>query len=105
MNSFPGKQTMQIANENPSEARAHPYGQWQLAPDGSGRVQLTIDLSPDLNATIERLALETESTKADVLRRGIALYMLAVDARKEGLRIGLAKEGQELETEIDLGGP
>jgi hypothetical protein len=41
-----------------------------------------------------------DSTKAEVLSKAIAMYLVAVDGKQRGLRIGLAREDQALETEF-----
>ena len=63
-------------------------------------VRLTLELSPDLNETLERLAGQICGTKSDVLRKSIALMEVAVKARAAGRAFGVAKPGTELATEI-----
>jgi predicted transcriptional regulator len=63
-------------------------------------VRLSLLLSNELNAQIERAVTARDSTKAEVLRKAIAMYLVAVDGKQRGLRIGLACEDQALETEF-----
>lgn len=63
-------------------------------------VRLNLILSDELNAEIERVVEKRESTKAEVLRKAIALYVAASDGKEKGLRLGLAKADQPLVTEI-----
>ena len=63
-------------------------------------VRISLLLSNELNAQIERAATARDSTKAEVLSKAIAMYLVAVDGRQRGLRIGLAREDQALETEF-----
>lgn len=63
-------------------------------------VRLTLELSADLNDTLEQLAAQTGGTKSDVLRKAIILMEVAVHARREGKPFGIARPGTELATEI-----
>jgi predicted transcriptional regulator len=63
-------------------------------------VRISLLLSNELNAQIERAAMARDSTKAEVLSKAIAMYLVAVDGKQRGLRIGLAREDQALETEF-----
>ncbi len=64
------------------------------------KVRLSLDISPELNTLLEQLAAATGGTKSDVLRKAIALMEVAVDARRRGLKLGLAERNQQLTTEI-----
>lgn len=64
------------------------------------KVRLSLDISPELNALLESLAVKTGGTKSDVLRKAIALMEVAVDAKRRGLKLGLAEKDQPLATEI-----
>ncbi len=63
-------------------------------------VRLTVDVPQDAYELIESLANEIHTSKSDVLRRGLALMKVAVEAQKEGKKFGVAEPGQELSTEI-----
>ncbi|HEX8073144.1 MAG TPA: ribbon-helix-helix protein, CopG family [Pyrinomonadaceae bacterium] len=64
------------------------------------RVRLSLDISPELNRLLEELAAKTGGTKSDVLRKAITLMEVAVDAKRRGLKLGLADKDQTLATEI-----
>ena len=64
------------------------------------KVRLSLDISPELNSLLESLAAATGGTKSDVLRKAIALMEVAVDAKRRGLKLGLAEKDQTLTTEI-----
>ena len=64
------------------------------------KVRLSLDISPELNSLLEELAAKTGGTKSDVLRKAIALMEVAVDAKRRGLKLGLADRDQQLTTEI-----
>lgn len=58
----------------------------------SARVRLTLDLSQRLNAIVDRIAAENESSKADVLRFAIEFLGAATDAKKAGMHVGAWKD-------------
>jgi hypothetical protein len=53
-----------------------------------------------MNELLERLADATGGTKSDVLRRAIALMEVAVEAKRQGKKFGIAEKDQPLATEI-----
>ena len=63
-------------------------------------VRLSLDVSGELNALINQLATDTNSTKSDVLRRAVTLLSVAVEAKRQGKKIGIAERDQPLTTEI-----
>jgi predicted transcriptional regulator len=61
--------------------------------------RLTLTLSRSLNDTLDRIADDMGTTKADVFRRAIALLMICREEEKNGNIIGIANKGR-LETQI-----
>lgn len=57
-------------------------------------------VSDDLNQAIDKVAAETETSKSDVLRKALQLYLAAYDGRKKGMKVGLAAEKDRLTTEF-----
>ena len=64
------------------------------------KVRLSLDISAELNALLERLADTTGGTKSDVLRKAIALMEVAIEAKRQGKKFGIAEKDQQLATEI-----
>lgn len=64
------------------------------------KVRLSLDMSPEMNALLEKLATLTGGTKSDVLRKAVALMDVAVEGKQRGLKFGLADKEQTLTTEI-----
>ena len=64
------------------------------------KIRLSLDVSPELNEKLEELAGELHGTKSEVLRKALALMDIAVRAKKEGRRFGIAEKDQPLATEI-----
>lgn len=62
--------------------------------------RMNIVMSDELSKAIDQAATEGETTKSEVLRKAIQLYIASVDAKKRGLKIGIAKPEQQLETEF-----
>lgn len=64
------------------------------------RYRLSLDVSDDLNNTLEELVRGTKGTKSDVLRRAIALMKVAADAKAQGNKLGIVDSNNYLVTEI-----
>jgi hypothetical protein len=64
------------------------------------RVTLKLDVSPELDALLRRLSKEAATDEAEILRRAIALYMVAMEAKKHGHRLFIVGPDEELLTEI-----
>lgn len=63
--------------------------------------RFSVVFSDDLNSEIDRVVAQDESTKADVLRKALQLYLAVRDGKRRGLMVGLVHPGtQKLETEI-----
>lgn len=54
----------------------------------AARVRLTLDISQKLNAIVDNLALENDTTKADVLRFAVEILSAATEAKKSGMHVG-----------------
>jgi len=74
--------------------------------DSAGGYSYSINVSPEVDALLGEMAHASGGSKGDVIRKAIGLYKLALDAHKEGLRVGAAKGDQEMEVEfVGLGAP
>ena len=47
-------------------------------------VKLSVEVSADLNEILEQLAKDAHESKSDILRKGIALMKIALEAKKQG---------------------
>jgi addiction module HigA family antidote len=63
-------------------------------------VRMRLALSPELNSRLEQLASENRTTKSEILRKAMALFDVATEAKKKGMKIGIVDEGNNLVTEI-----
>jgi len=63
-------------------------------------IRLSLDVSPELYETLNSLAAKLHSTKSDVLRKAVALLEVAVRAKEEHKKFGVAAADQTIETEI-----
>ncbi len=61
---------------------------------------MSLDITPELNTLLDTLATNIGGTKSDVLRKAIALMEVAVDAKRQGKKFGIAEKDQPLATEI-----
>ncbi len=58
------------------------------APPRKRFVRISLDLSPEANATLDALAERVGGSKADVLRRAVRLFELCLVAESKGMHIG-----------------
>ncbi|MEH2252159.1 DNA-binding protein [Nostoc sp.] len=64
------------------------------------RIQINLDLSPELYETLNNLAQQINGDNTEVLLKAIALLEVAVEAKQKGKYIWIADDDQNLETEI-----
>ncbi len=69
-------------------------------PKDVDKIRLSLELSPEASLILDELVSGTSSTKSDVIRRGLALMKVAVDAKKSGHKFGVADNSEKLITEI-----
>jgi hypothetical protein len=84
-----------------SDQRAAEGSAVAAADDGRG-IEMSMTVSPEMFKTMEWLSDQAGSGLADVFTRAIVLLEVAAKARAEGKQIGIAREGQPLETVIDI---
>ena len=64
-------------------------------------VRFNVVLSDDLNREIEQVMGESETTKSEILRKSLQLYLAARDGSRRGLKLGLVEPiTEKLQTEI-----
>jgi predicted transcriptional regulator len=64
------------------------------------RIQINLDLSPELYETLNKLAQQISGDHAEVVLKAIALLEVAVEAKQKGKHFWIADENQNLETEV-----
>jgi metal-responsive CopG/Arc/MetJ family transcriptional regulator len=64
------------------------------------RVRLTLELSTSLNDTLEGMARESGASKAEIIRKALALMEAANAAKKEGNQIGIINRQDHIVTRI-----
>jgi Arc/MetJ-type ribon-helix-helix transcriptional regulator len=68
---------------------------------GRDKIKLSLEVSTELNDVLEQMVEKHVGTnKSEVLRKAIALMQVAVMAREEGKKIGIAEKDQRLATEF-----
>ena len=78
-------------------------GHLTTAGNATGDVRYHLTLSPQLNAALERLAEQGHSTKGDVLRKAIALFDVAAEAKEKGQRLAILDgEGKVVEEIVGI---
>jgi predicted transcriptional regulator len=69
-------------------------------PPERTKIRLSLDISPETNELLEQLATRIGGTKSEVLRKAIVLMEVAVEAKRQGRKFGIAEKDQPLATEI-----
>lgn len=88
------------AHSQTSVAVNNGNGTQELAEEAVPKIRVSLDISPELYAKLQGLARDIRGTKSDVLRKSLALMDVAVQARKDGKKIGIAEKSEQLTTEI-----
>jgi predicted transcriptional regulator len=68
--------------------------------DSASKIRLTVDVSQELNKTLESLAQASGSTKSDILRRALTLMEVAAKAKSEGKKMAVVDQSNSVITEI-----
>ena len=64
------------------------------------KVRLSLQVSQELNQTLEEIAASTGSNLNDVIRQALALIEVAHTAKKQGRHIGIVSDARKLDTEF-----
>lgn len=63
-------------------------------------VRVSLDMSPEDNDLLEKLASAHGTTKSQILRRAVALFHVASEAKASGNRIAVIDQEKKVVTEI-----
>jgi predicted transcriptional regulator len=64
-------------------------------------VRFNMVLSDELNSEIDKVALESETTKSEILRKALQLYLAGRERAQDGLKLGFFyPKTRELKTEV-----
>lgn len=66
----------------------------------SNRVRLNLVITKQLDDMLEKLADENGSNKSEILRKALALFEVANEAKEQGNRLGIVSKDRQLITEI-----
>jgi len=64
------------------------------------KVRLSLQVSQELNQTLEEIAESTGTNRTDVIRQALALMKVAHAAKKDGRHLGIVNDARRLDTEI-----
>jgi len=64
------------------------------------KVRISLDVSPEMNRTLDELASSLNGSKSDVLRKAIALIDVAMKGKEKKQTVGLVDENDRLVTKI-----
>jgi hypothetical protein len=72
----------------------------QAKPNSRPKVRLTVDVSAELNQTLNKLAEESSTTKSEILRKAVTLMEVAAQARERGQKLAIINRQDPADTEI-----
>ena len=64
------------------------------------KVRLSLQVSQELNQTLEEIADSTGTNRTDVIRQALALMKVAHTAKRDGRHLGIVFDAKKLDTEI-----
>ena len=64
------------------------------------KVRLSLQVSQELNQTLEEIADSTGTNRTDVIRQALALMKIAHTAKRDGRHLGIVSDARKLDTEI-----
>lgn len=64
------------------------------------KVRLSLEVTTELNRTLEELATQVGGTKSDAIRKAIALLSVAIEGKQQGQSMGLVDRDNKLVTRI-----
>lgn len=98
---FVGTDYGSVARKDRPHTQAAEVGKDRTKVTGE-KVRLNLDVSQEIAEFIENLARDNQTTKADVMKRAIALLKVAHDEKKRHRSMGFVKEQNDdvLETKI-----
>jgi hypothetical protein len=82
-------------NENQFANRPRPGEVISARP-----ARVVIDLSPEAEEMLNRLIAQTKDSPSDLFRKALALYKVASESHRDGLKVGAAKTADSLESEF-----
>ncbi|MBU1666469.1 MAG: transcriptional regulator [Gammaproteobacteria bacterium] len=63
--------------------------------------RFNVVLSDDLNSEIDKVVVESETSKSEILRKALQLFLAARTGKQRGLKVGLVDPlTEKLQTEI-----
>ena len=64
------------------------------------KIRLSLQVSQELNQTLEEIAESTGTNRTDVIRQALALMKVPHSAKKDGRHLGIVNDAKKLDTEI-----
>ena len=62
----------------------------------ASKVRITLDLNKDLDKSLESIAAKSHISKSDVLRKALALILIADEAKDQGQSLGIIDRKKNL---------
>lgn len=64
------------------------------------QVRRHLTISAEVDQSLTQMAHESGTPTSEIVCKALTLYILAVEKKREGMRLGFVKQGKQLETEV-----
>lgn len=82
------------------EATALGSGSLLIGGTASARIERNLAMTPEADEYLADLAERTGLTEGNVIRLALAMFKTAIDAKRAGKHVGVAKDSDVLEIEL-----
>jgi hypothetical protein len=66
----------------------------------SKQVRKQLIIPAEMDQSLTQIAMENGTTASEIVRKALALYMVAVDKKRQGMKFGFVKQADHLDTEV-----
>ena len=66
----------------------------------SKQVRKQLIIPAEMDQSLTQIAMESGTTASEIVRKALALYMVAVDKKRQGMNFGFVKQADHLDTEV-----
>lgn len=64
------------------------------------QVRKQLIISVEMDQSFTTIAQESGTTASEIVRKALSLYIVAIEKKREGFKLGFAKQADRLDTEV-----